>query len=120
MATWVGATSDYNNSSNWTGVDTPDAPGETAIFGAIGSATVAVNAAVNPDTWTFSSGAKSFAIDGAAVTLNSGLINNSAVAQSIANIIAGLGGLQQTGNGTLTLTGSNSYSGGTTISGGTL
>src|SRR3954447_14498574 len=103
MATWIGATSDYNSPSNWSG-GTPDIPGETAIFDATGSTTVTVNAAVNPDNWTFSSTAQSFAIGGATVTLNSGLVNNSAVAESTANIIAGSGGLQQNGLGTLTIT----------------
>jgi len=42
MVIWIGATSNYNTSSNWTG-DTPDAPGETATFAATGSTTVASN-----------------------------------------------------------------------------
>jgi len=120
MATWIGATSNYNTSSNWSGGDTPDAPGEVAIFDATGSTTVTVNAAVNPDSWTFTNAARSFAIGGTAITLNSGLINNSAVAQSIANVIGGPGGLQQNGSGTLTLSGTNTYTGATHIDVGTL
>ncbi|MEJ0077198.1 MAG: hypothetical protein WDO17_17500 [Alphaproteobacteria bacterium] len=88
MATWVGATSNYNSSSNWTG-DTPDAPGETATFGATGSTTVTVNANVSPDSWIFSSSAQSYTTVGVPTVLNSGLVNNSAVPQLIGSAIAG-------------------------------
>src|SRR5262245_8906665 len=97
MATWIGAPPDYNSSSNWTG-GTPDAPGETATFGATGSTTVTVNAAVNPDSWTFTNSAQSFVIDGAPVTLNTGLVNNSAVLERISNNIGGSGSLLQNGS----------------------
>src|ERR1043166_4122323 len=125
MATWVGTTSDYNSASNWTGGDMPDVPGESAIFSSTGSTTVTVNAPaviapVNPDSWTFSSTAQSYAINGVPVTLNSGIVNNSAVAQTIANRISGTGSVLQNGSGMLTLTGDNSYTGGTTIASGTL
>src|SRR5690242_9710851 len=119
MVTWVGANSNYNSSTNWTG-DTPDAPGEAAIFGATGSTNISVNAPVNPDSWTFSNTAQAFGISGAAVTLNSGLINNSAVAEAIFSTITGAGSLQQNGSGSLGLVGDNTYTGGTTINGGIL
>jgi len=48
------------------------------------------------------------------------LVMNLPGNNSFANVISGTGGLTQAGSGTLTLTASNSYSGGTTISGGTL
>jgi autotransporter-associated beta strand protein len=120
MATWLGGTSNYNTAANWSGGDTPDAPGETATFDATGSTTVTLNVSVNPDSWTFSGAAQSFAIDGAAVTLNSGLVNNSAVTETIQNNISGPGSLLQSGSSFLKLTGTNTYTGGTTISSGTL
>jgi fibronectin-binding autotransporter adhesin len=63
-----------------------------------------------------------------AVTLAGGAINNGTLtgssyavqSGSIAATLAGAGGLTKSGPGTVTLTGSNSYSGITTISGGTL
>jgi autotransporter-associated beta strand protein len=120
MATWSGASSNYNLSTNWDTANTPDAPGETAVFDATGSTIVAVNTAVNPDSWTFASTAQSYVITGAAVTLNSGLVNNAAVNESIFNTITGSGSLLQNGSARLTLQGDNTYTGGTTISSGTL
>src|SRR4051812_10744426 len=119
MATWIGATLDYNNASNWSG-GIPDAPGETAIFGAAGSPLVNSNAAVNPDSWTFSSTAQKYFIGGSPVTLNTALVNNAAVSEHVQNSIAGSGSLLQDGSGTLILEGENTYTGGTTINSGTL
>ena len=52
---------------------------------------------------------------------DSGTFNyNSSMAQTLSGTISGLGALIDSGAGTLTLTSSNSYSGGTTLSGGTL
>jgi autotransporter-associated beta strand protein len=57
-----------------------------------------------------------------AVTLNSGggTLNTNGFNSTLSGAISGAGALTKTGSGTLTLTGANSYSGGTTISGGTL
>src|ERR1041385_5004643 len=128
MATWIGTASDpnnanYNSPSNWTGGDTPDAPGETATFGATGTQRISLSAPVNPDSWIFSPTAQShpFLITGATVTLNSGLIDNSTGAgQSIDVSIAGTGSVQMNGIGTLSLGGQNTYTGGTFINTGTL
>src|SRR4051794_13788227 len=122
MATWIGATADYNSSSNWSG-GTPDTPGETATFGATGTQVISVSAPVNPDSWIFSSTAQPhpFLISGATVTLNAGLIDNSTGAgQSIDVNIAGTGSVQMNGSGTLSLSGQNTYTGGTFINSGTL
>ena len=62
------------------------------------------------------SGAPTIAIDaGATLTINTNGMN-----VVVPGIISGSGGVTKTGNGTLTLTGSNSYSGMTTENGGTL
>ncbi|EJD3376648.1 fibronectin-binding autotransporter adhesin ShdA [Salmonella enterica] len=57
-------------------------------------------------------------------SLGSGDIDNSGVLQvgegELENILSGSGSLVKTGTGELTLSGDNSYSGGTTITGGTL
>ena len=45
---------------------------------------------------------------------------NQSTAQTVANIISGPGSVIQNGTGTLTLSGANAYSGGTTLTGGTL
>jgi autotransporter-associated beta strand protein len=121
--TWNGATSAYQDAGNWTGAGAPppDASGEAAIFAATGVTSIAVAGTVNPDSWTFAAASQSYAISGDSVTLGgAGVVNGSSAAQSIANVIAGSGGLQQNGSGTLTLSGANTYTGGTTINAGTL
>ena len=54
------------------------------------------------------------------ITNNSSLIFNRTGAYSMASPISGSGSLTQSGTGTLTLSGNNSYSGTTTVNGGTL
>ena len=57
-----------------------------------------------------------------AVALNAagGTFDTNGNSATVAGTIGGTGGLTKIGAGTLTLTGNNSYSGGTTINGGTL
>ncbi len=55
-----------------------------------------------------------------AVTDNANLTFNRSDSMTVANTISGSGGLSQIGAGTTTLSGTNSYLGGTTISGGVL
>ena len=58
---------------------------------------------------------------GTNIIQNSGsLVLNLPGGNTFSNVVSGTGGLVQAGSGTLTLTASNSYSGGTTISNGTL
>jgi autotransporter-associated beta strand protein len=123
QATWVGATADYNTNSNWNNSSVPNTIGQSAIFADTGNSNVNVSASVAPDSWIFNANAQAYTITGSgatAVTLTAGLINNSLVAESIANTIAGGGGVQQNGQSTLTLTGVNTYTGGTVFNAGTL
>lgn len=61
-------------------------------------------------------------IDASAISLNGAvtLANTSATPFTIVSAIQGLGSLTQSGSGTVYLTGSNSYAGGTIFNGGTL
>lgn len=134
---WGGAggpiTSDYNLGSNWSNPP-PGAPpvsaGQTAIFGAVGSDTVNVSGPIAPSSWIFSTDAQFYTISGAPVNFSlagpsGGLIVNAdagqtiSIANNIGEAVAGVQ-VQVLDSSTLVLSGSNSYSGGTVVSGGTL
>ena len=128
--TWDGAgatttTSDYNLATNWSGGGpAPTTAGNSAIFDASGSATVNVTAGpIAPDSWTFNAAAQSYTFIGADVNFGgTGIINNASAGQtiSIGNNIGGTGGIQQAAASTLSLAGTNTYTGATTISAGTV
>ena len=65
-------------------------------------------------------GATAGSLGSGAVTDNATLVFNRSDATTVANDIAGSGNLTQSGTGTLTLSGNNSYGGVTTITNGTL
>jgi autotransporter-associated beta strand protein len=115
------ANTNYNATTNWDTGTVPAGAGNSAIFGAAGSATIIVNAPVAPDGWTFNAAAQAYTVTGAQVTFGgAGLIANTGNDISIANALAGTGGVAQNGGGTLTLTGALSYSGLTSVTNGSL
>jgi autotransporter-associated beta strand protein len=122
QSTWNGPDGNYNTNANWTPAIAPVSPGQSAIFSSTGQTLVNVTAAVNPDSWTFNGAAQAYTFLGAAVTFATatGLVNNSGVQQSVFNSLAGIGAVQQSGAGTLILAAANTYTGGTTITAGTL
>lgn len=70
----------YNETTNWDLATPPAVVGDAGVFGAAGSTTIVVNAAVAPDSWTFTAAAQSYSISGAAVTFGgAGVVNNSTV-----------------------------------------
>lgn len=133
--TWGGTTSgNYSDPTNWspnTGFY-PFYPTSSAVFGATtGSTTVAVPVPpMLPDSWTFTSNAAAYTINGNEVDFGvagptGGLINNANAGQIITintniNDFASGVQVQQLGNSTLVLAGTNGYSGGTLISAGTV
>jgi autotransporter-associated beta strand protein len=131
--TWGGASADYNVNTNWapTAGAPPIAAGQLAVFDATGSSTtVNVSAGpIAPDSWTFTATSQAYMITGANVNFSragtsGGVIDNANAGQSI-EILNNIGGsgvqVQLLGNSALTLFGTNTYSGGTTVSGfGTL
>jgi autotransporter-associated beta strand protein len=125
QATWVGATTDYNTSSNWSTNTVPNTAGQSAIFSNTGTTSVQVSTVVNPDSWIFQNNAQSYIVSGTDVTFGTatGIINQANTGQAlwIINNIGGAGAqVQQLGASILRLSGSNTYSGGTTINAGTL
>ena len=124
-------TSDYNLSTNWSTPGSPPPPvaaGQRGVFDATGSSTVVTGSSlISPDSWTFNANSQSYSISGGLVGFSTaaGIVNNANASQtiSIANTFGGAGPnvqVQQLGNSTLILSGANLYTGGTTISAGTL
>jgi autotransporter-associated beta strand protein len=133
--TWGGTggtttTTDYNLGTNWSNPPAgapPVASTQSAIFDTTGSATVAVTSgSIAPASWTFTAGAQSYVISGGAVNFGvagptGGIIDNASFGQSITisnNIGESVAGVrvQLLNNSTLVLSGTNSYTGGTTVS----
>jgi autotransporter-associated beta strand protein len=120
-------TTDYNLGTNWSSLPAgapPVAAGQSAAFDATGSASVVVTAGpITPNSWTFNATSQSYTITGQAVNFSAGLTNNASAGQtiSISNNLGGSGAqLQQLGASTLILGGTNTYTGATTVSAGTL
>ena len=140
------ATGGWNTTDlNWTGAAWSNATPDDAIFGATGVGTVSLTEAITAGRVTINSAG--YIIDTATfgLTLNSGITaNESATIQSgaggsillgannawsvaatkslgVSSVISGTGfGLTKTGDGTLTLSGVNTYDGGTVVNAGTL
>jgi autotransporter-associated beta strand protein len=122
-------TTDYNLNTNWGPATAPIAAGQAGVFANTGSATVTVTAGpIAPDAWTFNANSSSYIITGSGVNFSlagatGGIINNASAGQtiSISNNIGGAGvTVQQLGNSTLVLSGTNTYTGGTTFNAGSI
>ena len=108
----------------------PTAAGQSAIFDAVGPDTINVSGGIAPDSWTFNANAQSYLITGSNVDFSQagaggGIVNNASAGQFIAifnNIGESVAGVQvqQSGASTLVLAGTNTYTGGTLISSGTV
>jgi autotransporter-associated beta strand protein len=75
---------------------------------------------ISAGTLVVGNGGNTGTLDGGPVTDNASLVFNRSDSVTVSYIISGTGRLTQAGIGTLILTGTNTYSGGTTISAGTL
>ena len=147
--TWDGgglANLNYNwaNTANWTTGVAPIANDSLVFTGNKGrnGNTNNIAAGTQFNGITFNSGAASFSLDGNAITLGGTVTNNSTNAQTItlnlalaggprtfnaasgnlavSGSVSGTAGLVKSGSGSLTLSGANTYSGGTTLDSGTL
>jgi autotransporter-associated beta strand protein len=111
------ATIDSGTSNTWT-------QGDDAVFGLAAAYTVTLTAPISVGNLTATGTAGGLTIVGDAVnnlTLGSAStfnITNSSRTLTVSAPMVGTGALTKTGNGTLTLSGANTYSGGTFISSG--
>lgn len=129
---WTVGTTNYNDTANWfPPIGAPVAAGQMAVFDTTGSTTVNVTSgSIAPDSWTFITTAQSYTLSGGAVNFSlagpfGGIIDNANASQTISiadNIGESVAGVQvqQLGNGTLVLSGNNTYTGGTIINTGIL
>jgi fibronectin-binding autotransporter adhesin len=144
--TWVGnSTTDWVTAANWS--PSGAVTGDSFIFGAAGSSGTALTntltAGFSVAGITFNSGASTYTMGGNAITLTTGITNNSTSLQTLNHAITlsgtntittttgggnvtlggnlgGTGALTKAGAGTLTLGGTNNYSGLTSVTGGKL
>ncbi len=116
-----GGSGTWSTGSWWNGsVDGPWVGGTDAAFSGGATPTVSLGGPITANNLFFNS--TGYSITGSTLTLTGGTVNlkNSSVSATIGSIIAGSAGLTQTGTGTLTLNGPNTYTGTTTVSSGTL
>jgi autotransporter-associated beta strand protein len=119
---WDEATANWTNNTPFTQWFNNSASPNSAVFDLTGLGQPNVNVTFGN---TFYAGsvtfdAEGYTIGGGAITLGNTpnfVVNSNA---TITSQLQGSGGLTKTGNGTLTLTTNNPYSGGTTVNGGTL
>ena len=85
-----------------------------------GNNTYAGTTTISNGTLQIGDGGTAGTLGAGAVTNNAAMIFNRSDGATVANLISGTGSVVKTGTGTLTLTGANTYIGGTTVSVGRL
>jgi fibronectin-binding autotransporter adhesin len=122
----AGVSDDWNTSTaNWTGFGTTwpatSTTNDDAVFtGTAGTVTIATGGVIANDL-TFN--ANGYTLSGAGITLDGTtptITTTDSTLTTISSIISGSAGLTKAGNGDLTLSGTNNYTGTTTINAGTL
>jgi len=117
-----GADSNWETLNNWSGGHNPPLAGDVLSFAGAANATSANNfpAFTSFDSLTFTNTAGSYTVSGNPITLTNNAINDSPNPETIGLGMAGSAGITQSAAGTLALAGSNSFTGATVLSTGTL
>jgi autotransporter-associated beta strand protein len=143
--TWNGGggNNNWSTGTNWGTGGTAPASGDVLVFGGTTRLTPNNDLSISIAGITFNSGAGAFVIGGNSITLTGNVTDNETVNPQTINlnmtmsaprtftiasggnlalggVVGGAYALTQAGAGTLTLSGANSYSGGTVINGGTV
>ena len=113
----VDSSGNWSAAGNWIG-SVPD-NGSKATFGSVLTGPATVTNDVNPSLAMISfDNANPYTVSGGTITMESlSLVEVASGAHTISSTIAGTDGLVKSGDGALTLSGSNTYSGDTTIEG---
>ena len=105
----------WNGSTNRSWTDAND-----ALIGSGGTGGTITPGTVVTNNLTFGNFTGTYTLAGGSLTVKSNISSNASGNLSISTPITGTGGLTQAGPGTLTLTGSHTYTGATVVNGGTL
>jgi len=114
---WTNGSGNWGVANNWASNQVASNTYGAGISGAVGG-TITNNLVTNLSSLTFSNGAGTYTLTGSNIAIAVGITNNSAVTQTIDLSISGTGSVAQSGSGTMVLSRSNSYQGGTTLSSG--
>lgn len=120
---WTAGSGNWSSSANWQSNNVASNNVAVGITGASGG-TITNDAVSTLSSLTFSNAAGGYTLTGTnasqTLALTGGLTNNSSATETIAQRLTGAGNVSQNGAGTLILSASNGYSGGTILNGGTV
>ena len=118
---WTAGSGNWSVSANWLS-NSVASNGVAASITGVSGGTITNDTVSSISSLTFSNGAGGYTLTatnaGQVLTVTAGITNNASSSESINLSIAGAGGVSQSGSGTLVLSQSNSYTGGTVLNGG--
>ena len=118
--TWLGANQWWNGSGNSDWYNDPASPGNATIGNGGAGGTLTLGA-VNAGSVSFAGFTGTYTLSGGSLTQSGGItVGATAGALAISTPIAGTGGITKSNTGILTLSGTNTFSGGITINAGAL
>ncbi len=120
---WTAGSGNWSSSANWQSNNVASNGMAAGILSGSGG-TITNDAVTTLSSLTFSNAAGGYTLTGTnasqTLAVTGGLTNNSSATETIALGLTGAGNVTQNGAGTLILSASNGYSGGTILNGGTV